>query len=174
MGSSSLTRDQTQTPALGTWSLSQWTTREVPHCWFWILSLSLINTLLLFSCSVASDSLRPHWLQHARLPCPSPSTGVCSNSCPLSQYCKLYKYLILKAERFFFLHQLRFLQHMYNGQHLLFWSVSIAESYLLEKQTTGWLKKKSVTLQVCHAVLNFGKIESIHFKVLDNVFMTSF
>ena len=33
-----------------------------------------------------SDSLRPHWLQHARSPCPSPTTGVYSNSCPLSQW----------------------------------------------------------------------------------------
>ena len=36
-------------------------------------------------CSVVSDSLRPHGLQHARLPCPSPSPGACSNSCPLSR-----------------------------------------------------------------------------------------
>ena len=34
-----------------------------------------------------SDSLRPHGLQHTRLPCPSPSPRVCSNSCPLSQWC---------------------------------------------------------------------------------------
>ena len=34
-----------------------------------------------------SDSLRPHGLQHTRLPCPSLSPGVCSNSCPLSQWC---------------------------------------------------------------------------------------
>ena len=40
--------------------------------------------LLFFSCSVVYDSLRPHGLKHARLPCPSPSPGVCSNSCPLS------------------------------------------------------------------------------------------
>ena len=39
--------------------------------------------LLLFSCEVLSDSLWPHGLQHARLPCPSLSPGVCSNSCPL-------------------------------------------------------------------------------------------
>ena len=38
------------------------------------------------SCSVMSDSLRPHGLQHARLPCPSPTPGACSNSCPLSQW----------------------------------------------------------------------------------------
>ena len=34
-----------------------------------------------------SDSLRPRGLQHTRLPCSSPSSGVCSNSCPLSQWC---------------------------------------------------------------------------------------
>ena len=43
--------------------------------------------LLLLSCSVVSGSLRPHGLQHARLPCPSPTPGVYSNSCPLSQCC---------------------------------------------------------------------------------------
>ena len=33
-----------------------------------------------------SDSLWPHGLQHARLPCPSPAPGACSNSCPLRQW----------------------------------------------------------------------------------------
>ena len=33
------------------------------------------------------DSLQPHGLQHARLPCPSPTPGAYSNSCPLSQWC---------------------------------------------------------------------------------------
>ena len=40
-----------------------------------------------FSRSVMSDSWRPHILQHARLPCPSPIPGAYSNSCPLSQWC---------------------------------------------------------------------------------------
>ena len=40
-----------------------------------------------FSCSVMSNSLRLHGLQHSRLPCPSPTPGVCSNSCPSSQWC---------------------------------------------------------------------------------------
>ena len=46
-------------------------------------------------CSVAnmSDSLQPHGLQHARLPCTSSSPRVCSNSCPLSQWC----YLIISS-----------------------------------------------------------------------------
>ena len=42
-----------------------------------------------FSRSVVSDSLRPRELQHARPPCPSPTPGVYSNSCPLSQWCHI-------------------------------------------------------------------------------------
>ena len=37
--------------------------------------------------SVVSDSLRPHELQHARPPCPSPTPGVHSDSRPSSQWC---------------------------------------------------------------------------------------
>jgi len=40
-----------------------------------------------FSCSIMSDSLQPHGLKHTRLPCPSPTPWVYSNSCPLSQWC---------------------------------------------------------------------------------------
>ena len=40
-----------------------------------------------FSRSVVSDSLRPHELQHARPPCPSLTSGVHPNPCPLSQWC---------------------------------------------------------------------------------------
>ena len=43
--------------------------------------------LLFFSCSVMSDTLRSHGLQHTRLPCPSLSPGVCQNSSPLSWWC---------------------------------------------------------------------------------------
>ena len=43
--------------------------------------------LLLFSHQVVFNSLWSHGLQHARLPCPSSSSGVSSNSCPLSQWC---------------------------------------------------------------------------------------
>ena len=39
-----------------------------------------------FSCSVMSDCLWPHESQHARPPCPSPTLGVYSDSCPLSQW----------------------------------------------------------------------------------------
>ena len=40
-----------------------------------------------FSHSVVSDSLRPYESQHARTPCPSPTPGVYSNSCPTSRWC---------------------------------------------------------------------------------------
>ena len=40
-----------------------------------------------FSCSVIADSLQPHGLQHARLPCPSPNPGAYSNSSPPRQWC---------------------------------------------------------------------------------------
>ena len=40
-----------------------------------------------FSCSVMSNSLQPHGLQKARLPCPSPTPRAYSNSCPLSWWC---------------------------------------------------------------------------------------
>ena len=54
-----------------------------------ILSPCLFNLYaeLLFSHSAVSDSLWPYGLQHARLPCPSPSPRVCSNACPLSRWC---------------------------------------------------------------------------------------
>ena len=40
-----------------------------------------------FSHSVVSDSLWSHGLQHTRFPCPSPTPGACSNSCPSSWWC---------------------------------------------------------------------------------------
>ena len=43
--------------------------------------------LLLLSPSIMSNSLWPHGLQHARLPCPSPTPRACSNSYPLSRWC---------------------------------------------------------------------------------------
>ena len=43
-----------------------------------------VSTSVQFSHSVVSDSLRPNGLQHTRPACPSPTSGVYSNSCPLS------------------------------------------------------------------------------------------
>ena len=52
-------------------------------CRCWRDSFSSVQ----FSCSVVSDSLQPHELQHARPPCPSLTPGVHSNSCPSSRWC---------------------------------------------------------------------------------------
>ena len=49
--------------------------------------MTIINLSVQFSLSVVSNSLPPHELQHARLPCPSPTPRACSNSCPSSQWC---------------------------------------------------------------------------------------
>ena len=46
-----------------------------------------IHSSVQFSCSVVSNSLWPHWLQHARPPYPSPTPGVYSNSCLFSRWC---------------------------------------------------------------------------------------
>ena len=57
------------------------------------LSFSTANTITVqfskiqFNCSVMSNSLWPHGLQHARLPCPSPICEVCLNPCQLSWWC---------------------------------------------------------------------------------------
>ena len=48
---------------------------------------SYSSQLAQFSCSVVSDFLHPCGLQHARLPCPSPTPRGCSNSCLLSRWC---------------------------------------------------------------------------------------
>ena len=63
-------------------------TREF-SVWFWHLLIQQIFPFssVQFSHSVMSDSLRPHELQHARLPCPSPTPRVYPNSCPFSQWC---------------------------------------------------------------------------------------
>ena len=62
----------------GVWVWPQWVNRDdcLIHC-----------SSVQFSRSVVSDSLRPHGLQHTRPPCPSPTPGAYSNSCPLCRWC---------------------------------------------------------------------------------------
>ena len=63
--------------------------RRVGHDWSDLAAATGIEVrfCLPFSPSVMNDSLWPHGLQHARLPCPSPAPRACSNSCPSSQWC---------------------------------------------------------------------------------------
>ena len=53
----------------------------------YLLGLMWLQSLVQFSRTVMSDSLRPHGLQHARPPCLSLTPGAYSNSCPFSQWC---------------------------------------------------------------------------------------
>ena len=52
-----------------------------------VISILLYTSSVQFSSSVMFDSLRPHELQHARPPCPSPTPRVYPNPCPSSQWC---------------------------------------------------------------------------------------
>ena len=55
--------------------------------WSRVSALTTLACSVQFSCSVVSDSLRPHEPQHTRPPCPSPTPGVHPNPCPLSRWC---------------------------------------------------------------------------------------
>ena len=59
------------------------------YCRAWALGCEDFSSCgsVQLSCLVVANSLRPHGLQHTRLPCPSPTRGACSNSCPSSQWC---------------------------------------------------------------------------------------
>ena len=55
----------------------------------WEITSHLLEFVVVV-CSVVSNSLQPHGLQHCRLSCPSLPPRVCSNSCPLSRWCHLW------------------------------------------------------------------------------------
>ena len=69
--------------------LQSMASQRVRHNWGielnWITRAIICSYVL--SISVVSNSLRPHGLQHARLPCPSSIPRACSDSCPLRQWC---------------------------------------------------------------------------------------
>ena len=62
-----------------------WKQPRCPLTLEWIKKLWCIYTIEYQFSLVGSDNLRPHSLQHGRLPCPSPTSRIYSNSCPLSQ-----------------------------------------------------------------------------------------
>ena len=73
--------------------LTQGSNPGLPHCRWIFLPADLPgkppqeHSSVQFSHSVMSNALRPYGLQHTRLPCPSPTPRVYSNSCPLSWWC---------------------------------------------------------------------------------------
>ena len=66
---------------------TQTNVHRVPISSLMLSFLSFQLSSVQFSSSVVSDSLRPHESQYTRPPCPSPTPGVYSNSCPLSWRC---------------------------------------------------------------------------------------
>ena len=64
---------------------SQWQCNNISY--YVHNEIPLDTSSVQFSCSVASNSLLPHGLQHTRLPCPSLTPGAYPNSGPLSQWC---------------------------------------------------------------------------------------
>ena len=96
---SSRPRDRARVSCIGGRCFNLWATREAPTTYkvmskwsivrkavLWVVN-KLTYTSVQFSCSVVSDPLQPHELQHARPPCPSSPPGVYPNSCPSNQYC---------------------------------------------------------------------------------------
>ena len=126
--------------------------------------LSLFITFLYFQILTnilidISDSLWPHRLQHARLPCPSPNPGACSNLCPLSQGCNptISSSVILSRPA------------INRSQHQdLFQSVSY--SHKLAKILKFWFQhQSSMNIQHWFALRLTGLI-SLQFKGLSRVF----
>ena len=74
------------------------------NCFLIILMSLLTLSSVHFSHSVVSNSLRPHGLQHARPPCPSPTPRVYPNSCPLSDAIQPSHPLLLFFFQFLFIY----------------------------------------------------------------------
>ena len=129
---------------------------------------SILNVLSVqFSCSVLSDSLWPHELQHARPPCPSPTPGVHSNSCPSSWWCHpaISSFVVLfsscpqslRASEFFPMSQL----FAWGSQSI---GVSALASFLPKKsqgwspsEWTGWISLQSKGLSRVFSNTKFQK-----------------
>ena len=116
-----------------------------------IAEKNLKNNLLLFGCWVLSSSLQLHEQQHTRLPCPSLSPWVCSNSFPLSQWCHP---TISSSVTPFSSHLQKFLasgfiQVILHIRWLNYWSYSFnispsnESSGLISLGWTGWISLQS-------------------------------
>ena len=77
-------------------------TNQCVHTSYWAYHYLLLHNNGDFNCSIVSDFLRPHGLQHARLLCPSLTPRTCSYSCPLSWWLNSYyvQGIILNMHRY--------------------------------------------------------------------------
>ena len=98
-----------------------------------------------------SDSLRPHGLQHTRPPCPSPTPGVHSDSCPSSQWC--HPAISFSVVPFFSCPQSLPASESFPMSHLFPWGgqstgVSALASFL-PKNTQGWSPSEWTGVSPC-------------------------
>ena len=106
-------------------------------------TLSLASLLVMFSCSVMSDSLWLHGLQLTRLPCLSLSPRVCSDSCPLSRWCHS---TISSSVVPFSSHLQSFPESVFSKESVLirwpkYWSFSLQQMLITLK---NWCKKSKM------------------------------
>ena len=145
-------------------------------------SCSLVGCVQ-FSHSVMCDSLRPHELQHARPPCPSPTSGVHPNPCPLSRWCHptISSSVVpfssclqsLPASKYFPMSQL----FAWGGQST---GVSALASFLPKKsqgwspsEWTGWISCSSRDSQESSPTPWFKSINSLAVSLLHSPTLTS-
>ena len=136
-----------------------------------------------FSCSVVSDSLQPHQSQHARPPCPSPTPGVHSDTCPSSRWCHpaISSSVVpfsscpqsLPASESFPMSQL----FTWGGQSI---GVSALASFLLKNtqgwspsEWTGWISLQSKGLSRVFPTPHFKSINSSLLSFLHSPTLTS-
>ena len=99
-----------------------------------------------FSCSVMSASLWPHGLQHARPTCPSPTPGVYSNPCPLSQWCHpTISPLSVPSSPAFNLSQHQGLFKWVSSSH----QVAIVLEFQLQHQSFQWTLRTDLLILMC-------------------------
>ena len=118
------------------------------HCWYgsWVLGWHCC-----YSVATSCPTLWPHDLQHARLPCPSPSPRVCSNSCPLicdaiqPSHPLLPTSPLALADLSLFLHylfKLSFHRSIYGGPDKQRWTI-----FQLHGERTWWMDKRYTIVQ---------------------------
>ena len=121
-------------------------------------------------CSVVSHSLTPHGLQHVRIPCPSPSPGDCSNSCPLSKRC--YQSISSSESNFSYRSQ----SFPKSGSFKMSWlfisggqSIGASDSAsVFPLNSHGWfpLRQTSLLFKCFSRVFSSSTIQRHHFSVL--------
>ena len=132
----------------------------------------ILNPLSQFSHSVASDSLWPHESQHARPPCPSPSPGVHSDSCPSSKWC--HPAILSSVAPFCSCPQSLPASESFPMSHLLWWPTNVytwpetllwaSESYPLVYLAV-WLESSTVISTSVVGRWNWGLSSPIHWVI---------